>query len=284
MAWGHSEDVALDSGGNFSRFFSLSPQEEKVFCVRRFFASFSSSFLIFAIRCVEMLLLFCSLDDDDDGDGFWFHLWDAKFKWFFPLGVGKFSHNFHTSGPKLDIFHLLLGFTKVANFSVLLELSYTANYFRDCDFYWSYTLGLNFATLPENTLFQFSFFRSPVWPSKWVLAERRNRFFIPLTASLSDEKPFSPLQNPSSDLTESIFPSQNYENSKFPPLKRPNLAQENFHPKTHTHSRTYTHSGRHLNDPGPHSLLQLPLLLLLLSSNLDHPNGLQTVPNSAALP
>lgn len=43
MAWGHSEDVALDSGGNFSRFFSLSPQEEKVFCVRRFF--FASALL-----------------------------------------------------------------------------------------------------------------------------------------------------------------------------------------------------------------------------------------------
>lgn len=155
MAWGHSEDIALDSGGNFSRFFSLSPE---VFCVRRRFLLrlfFFSEKVCVCVRksCFSFL---------DDGLFFWFHLCDAKFKWF----SVKFSHNFHkelrgdTVGPKTKFAHF---FSRGALMLLtLLFRDYFTLLSRNYDFCRNYSLGLNFTTFPENTLIQFSFFfRSP---------------------------------------------------------------------------------------------------------------------------
>lgn len=86
MAWGHSEDVALDSGGNFSRFFSLSPR----YFVRKFFSFFVELLLLvspFPKRCGKVAISMCSSSFSSCTS------WDAKFKWFTPgSATGIFTH------------------------------------------------------------------------------------------------------------------------------------------------------------------------------------------------
>lgn len=187
MAWGHSEDIALDSGGNFSRFFSLSPE---VFCVRR---RFLLRLFFFPKRfvCVLGKVAF----------PFWMMASSSGFTFAMQSSSGS-RWNFHTIftksfretlwDPRLN---LLIFFSRDALMLLtLLFRDYFTLLSRNYDFCRNYSLGLNFTTFPENTLIQFSFFFAAqnMALEMGVSCQRRNRFFIPLAASFSDEKPFSP--------------------------------------------------------------------------------------------
>lgn len=179
----------------------------------------------------------------DDGLFFWFHLCDAKFKWF----SVKFSHNFHkelrgdTVGPKTKFAHF---FSRGALMLLtLLFRDYFTLLSRNYDFCTNYSLGLNFTTFPENTLIQFSFFSQPrIWPSKWVLAVSEETVFSSLSQHpLAMKNHFHPprIHPRTSPKVNVLHKTTKIQN--FPPLKKPNLAQENFHPKnTHTHTLTLT--------------------------------------------
>lgn len=112
MAWGHSEDIALDSGGNFSRFFSsLSPE---VFCVRNFFLLLLDLALPSALfrKGVEKLLFL-----DDDGR-FFFSSFTFGMQSSSGSRVEQFSHTFHGMlGPKPKFAHFFR--TNVANFETI---------------------------------------------------------------------------------------------------------------------------------------------------------------------